>query len=87
MSTVRERIIKTVAREGEGRSILGLPSCRDTISLAGRGSDTKNWDPPDGRTRSSRDSGTAPLPKLSRRVSPRVRVRGNAHARNKSESQ
>ena len=34
-----------------------LPSSRDTISLGGRHSDTKNWDPPDGRKRSSRDKG------------------------------
>ena len=43
--------------QGEGQALLGLPSSRDTISLAGRGSDTKNWEPPDGWRRSSRDRG------------------------------
>ena len=39
------------------RATQPLPSSLDTISLGGRHSDTKNWDPPDGSRRSSRDKG------------------------------
>ena len=39
------------------RATQPLPSSRNTISLGGIHSDTKNWDPPDGRKRSSRDKG------------------------------
>ena len=62
-STIKERsgcIIEKV-KEGEkaggGQTLLDLPSSRDTVSLAGRGSATKNWEPPDCRRRSSRDKG------------------------------
>ena len=68
---------KAVEKDRGRQSILSLPSSRDTISLAGRGSDTKNWEPDGSMTLRMR---AAPAPPARARVG----MLPDAHASNKA---